>query len=102
MAALEESFGSRFSEPGAERSEPERSGDGPPNICSQNAGKQPAAGSPQGRGGGRESRRSAGRASRAGGRWQKENMRLEVIGQNPWERTDPRNQGVLADELVAT
>jgi len=33
---------------------------------------------------------------------EKENMRLEVIGQNPWERTDPRNQGVLADELVAT
>jgi hypothetical protein len=33
---------------------------------------------------------------------QKDNMRLEVIGQNPWERADPRNQGVLADELVAT
>jgi hypothetical protein len=29
-------------------------------------------------------------------------MRLEVIGQNPWERADPRNPGVLADELVAT
>ena len=33
---------------------------------------------------------------------EKENMKLEVIGENPWERTDPRNQGVLADELVAT
>jgi hypothetical protein len=30
---------------------------------------------------------------------QKENMRLEVIGQNPWERTDPRNQGVLAGTM---
>ena len=33
---------------------------------------------------------------------EKENMKLEVIGQNPWDRADPRNQGVLADELVST
>lgn len=32
----------------------------------------------------------------------KENMNLEVIGQRPWDRDDPVNQGVLADELVAT
>ena len=29
-------------------------------------------------------------------------MKLEVIGENRWERADPRNAGVLADELVAT
>ena len=29
-------------------------------------------------------------------------MQLEVIGQNRWERADPRNAGVLADELVST
>jgi hypothetical protein len=29
---------------------------------------------------------------------EKENMKLEPIAQNPWDRTDPRNQGVLADE----
>ena len=29
-------------------------------------------------------------------------MALEVIAQKAWERADPRNQGVLADELVAT
>ena len=29
-------------------------------------------------------------------------MQLEVIGENRWERTDPRNAGVLADELVST
>jgi hypothetical protein len=70
MAALEESFGPRFSEPGAERSEPEHSGDGPPNICSQNAGKPPAARQPAGprwwKG-----IAEVGRAGRAGGRWQK-------------------------------
>ena len=33
---------------------------------------------------------------------EKENMALEVIGQKAWERADPRNAGVLADELVAT
>ena len=33
---------------------------------------------------------------------EKENMQLEPIGENAWERTDPRNAGVLADELVAT
>ena len=29
-------------------------------------------------------------------------MRLAPIGDNAWDRTDPRNAGVLADELVAT
>ena len=38
----------------------------------------------------------------AGGRRQKENMQLEPIGDNAWERADPRNAGVRADELVAT
>ena len=33
---------------------------------------------------------------------EKENMALEVIAQKAWERADPRNQGVLANELVAT
>ena len=33
---------------------------------------------------------------------EKSNMQLEVIGQNRWERADPRNAGVLADELVST
>ncbi len=33
---------------------------------------------------------------------EKENMKLEVIAENQWERTDPRNAGVLADELVST
>jgi hypothetical protein len=33
---------------------------------------------------------------------EKENMKLEVIGDHAWDRSDPRNQGVLADELVAT
>jgi hypothetical protein len=33
---------------------------------------------------------------------QKENMKLEVIGQNRWEAPAPVNQGVLADELVST
>lgn len=32
----------------------------------------------------------------------KENMKLESIGQRAWDRNDPINQGVLADELVAT
>ena len=38
----------------------------------------------------------------AGGRWQKKNMKLEVIAENSWDRTDPRNAGVLAEETVAT
>ena len=33
---------------------------------------------------------------------QKENMRLAPIGKNAWDRADPRNAGVLTDELVAT
>lgn len=33
---------------------------------------------------------------------EKENMKLEVIGQNRWDRADARNAGVLADELVST
>jgi hypothetical protein len=33
---------------------------------------------------------------------EKDNMKLEPIGKNAWDRADPRNQGVLADELVAT
>ena len=33
---------------------------------------------------------------------QKENMRLAPIGDNAWDRTDPRHAGVLADELGAT
>jgi hypothetical protein len=33
---------------------------------------------------------------------EKENMKLEVIGQNAWEAQAPVNQGVLADELVST
>jgi hypothetical protein len=33
---------------------------------------------------------------------QKDNMQLEPIGENAWDRADPRNAGVLADELVAT
>ena len=33
---------------------------------------------------------------------EKENMKLEVVGLNLWDRTDPRNQGVLSDELVST
>ena len=33
---------------------------------------------------------------------EKENMQLEPIGENAWDRADPRNAGVLADELVAT
>ena len=32
----------------------------------------------------------------------KENMKLEVIGENRIDTDDPRNQGVLADEIVAT
>lgn len=30
---------------------------------------------------------------------EKENMALEVCGENPWDRADPLNAGVLADEL---
>jgi len=33
---------------------------------------------------------------------EKKNMALEVIGENQWDRADPRNAGVLADELVST
>ena len=33
---------------------------------------------------------------------EKENMQLEPSGENAWDRADPRNAGVLADELVAT
>jgi hypothetical protein len=33
---------------------------------------------------------------------EKENMQLEPIGENAWDQADPRNAGVLADELVAT
>ena len=33
---------------------------------------------------------------------EKENMQLAPIGENAWDRADPRNAGVLADELVAT
>ena len=33
---------------------------------------------------------------------QKENMRLEVIGTNAFDAEDPRNAGVLSDEMVAT
>ena len=29
-------------------------------------------------------------------------MRLASSGDNAWDRADPRNAGVLADELVAT
>jgi hypothetical protein len=32
----------------------------------------------------------------------KENMKLQVIGQNPIDTQDPVNQGIQADELVAT
>ena len=32
----------------------------------------------------------------------KENLNLEVMGRRPWDRDDPVNQGVWADELVAT
>jgi hypothetical protein len=32
----------------------------------------------------------------------KENMKLEVIGQNPIEPNDPNNAGIQADEVVAT
>jgi hypothetical protein len=32
----------------------------------------------------------------------KENMKLEVIGQNPIDANDPNNAGITADELVAT
>ncbi len=35
-------------------------------------------------------------------RREKENMQLAPIGENAWDRADPRNAGVLADELVAT
>ena len=33
---------------------------------------------------------------------EKVNMKLACIGENRWDRADPRNAGVLADELVAT
>jgi hypothetical protein len=33
---------------------------------------------------------------------EKENMKLARSGENAWDRADPRNAGVLADELVAT
>ncbi len=33
---------------------------------------------------------------------EKENMALEVVGENRWDRADPRNAGVLGDELVST
>ena len=33
---------------------------------------------------------------------EKEGMALEVIGQKQWDQADPRNAGVLADEMVAT
>ena len=33
---------------------------------------------------------------------EKSNMQLEIIGENRWERADPRNAGVLGDELVST
>ena len=33
---------------------------------------------------------------------EKKNMALEVIGENAWELADPRNAGVLADELMST
>ena len=33
---------------------------------------------------------------------EKENMQLTPIGENAWARADPRNAGVLADELVST
>ena len=38
----------------------------------------------------------------AGRRWQKDNRQLAPLGDNAWDRADPRNAGVLADELVAT
>jgi len=33
---------------------------------------------------------------------EKENMKLEVLGKNPWDRSDLRNEGVFSDELVGT
>ncbi|MEO8353040.1 MAG: transposase [Chthoniobacteraceae bacterium] len=33
---------------------------------------------------------------------EKDNMKLECIRTNAWNREEPRNQGVLSDELVAT
>jgi hypothetical protein len=33
---------------------------------------------------------------------EKENMSLEIIGVNPFDQTDPVNQGIIADELVST
>ena len=33
---------------------------------------------------------------------EQENMKLEVIAENTWDRAAPRNAGVLADEVVAT
>lgn len=33
---------------------------------------------------------------------EKQNMKLATIGLNSWDREDPRNQGVLRDELAAT
>ena len=33
---------------------------------------------------------------------EKEGMVLEIIGQKQWDQADPRNAGVLADEMVAT
>ena len=33
---------------------------------------------------------------------EKSNMQLEIIAENRWERGDPRNSGVLGDELVST
>ena len=29
-------------------------------------------------------------------------MNLDVIGENRWDSADPRNAGVLGDELVST
>ena len=33
---------------------------------------------------------------------EKDNMRLEIIGINAFDQADPRNQGVISDELVST
>jgi hypothetical protein len=33
---------------------------------------------------------------------EKENMKLEIVGIHPFDRTDPINQGVISDEMVAT
>ena len=33
---------------------------------------------------------------------EKENMKLEVVGIHPFDRSDPINQGVISDEIVAT